>query len=339
MIENSKTNPTLTGTSDNDLNCKLKNLAVQERSLTQEILEHVAEIDRRKLYLKMSFPSLFEYMTREIGYSAGAAQRRIDGARLIQKIPEVSGEIKSGSINLSQISKMQRICRQVKKESGSSVEVEIQRQVIEKLKNQGSADTDLILAQEFQIKIETQEKKQIQRDESVRIELTFSKEEMELIKKAQELLSHQTGGGLKNTLVKMAEKVIKESQPKCAISQSHQVKINQGTVNQGTNSQPEVKSGATVTVDIHSSSQSSSTAPKKAGLKTVTPRLRREIFGRDQCCQFKNPQTGRVCGSRHFLEVDHVRPKFVDGPNTPDNLRIYCSVHNKYRYQQGVGKF
>jgi len=81
-------------------------LAAQERSITQEILEHIAEVDRRKLHLKMSYPSLFDYLTREIGYSAASAQRRIDAARLMQKIPEVSEQIKTGSINLSQISKL-----------------------------------------------------------------------------------------------------------------------------------------------------------------------------------------------------------------------------------------
>ena len=75
---------------DTELNEKVKNLVIQERKLTQAILEHVAEIDRRKLYLSMAYPSLFDYLTKEVGYSAGAAQRRIDAARLMQRIPEVA---------------------------------------------------------------------------------------------------------------------------------------------------------------------------------------------------------------------------------------------------------
>src|SRR6266704_4716940 len=199
---------------DFELNNRIKDLAAQERKLLQSILVHIAEVDRRQLHLRMAYPSLFEYLIKEIGYSAGAAQRRIDAARLIQRVPEVANQIEAGSINLSQISKMQRICRQIKKDSGESVSSSQEREVLEKLEHQGAIKTDLILAEEFQVKIETKERKQIQRDESVRIEITFSKEEMAVLKKAQELLSHKTGGRLKETVLEMALKVVKAAEPK-----------------------------------------------------------------------------------------------------------------------------
>ena len=66
---------------DLELNEKIKTLASQERKLTQVILLHIAEVDRRKLFLRKAYPSLFEYLVQEIGYSFGAAQRRIDAAR------------------------------------------------------------------------------------------------------------------------------------------------------------------------------------------------------------------------------------------------------------------
>lgn len=52
--------------NDNELNQKLKNLAAQERALLEQILEHIAEVDRRRLFLKMAFPSLFEYLTKKL---------------------------------------------------------------------------------------------------------------------------------------------------------------------------------------------------------------------------------------------------------------------------------
>jgi len=71
-----------------------------------------------------------------------------------------------------------------------------------------------------------------------------------------------------------------------------------------------------------------------AELKSVTPRLRREILLRDEVCQYKDKESGKICGSKYFLQADHVQPRFANGPNTAENLRAMCSAHNKYRYRQ-----
>ncbi|MBL7670145.1 MAG: HNH endonuclease, partial [Bdellovibrionaceae bacterium] len=42
-----------------------------------------------------------------------------------------------------------------------------------------------------------------------------------------------------------------------------------------------------------------------------------------------------ICGSKHFLQVDHVHPRFAGGGNEPFNLRPMCSSHNKFRYTAG----
>src|SRR6185312_10475990 len=196
-----------------ELNEKIKSLASEERRLTKVILEHIAEVDRRKLYLEMAYSSLYDYLTREIGYSAGAAQRRIDAARFLARVPEVSEKIETGSVNLSQISKLQQVCRAVKKE-GRSVTVEAQKEILEKLEGLGNEQTDLLLAREFSVPIRIEEKRHVQRDESVRVELTFSKDEMVLLKRAQDILSHKTGGDLKRTLLEMAQKVVSVAEPK-----------------------------------------------------------------------------------------------------------------------------
>ena len=287
---------------------------MEERKLTKEILLHIAEVDRRRLYLKMAYPSMFDYLTKEIGYSAGAAQRRIDAARLIQKVPEVSEKIKSGSISLSQISKVQKVCRQIKKDTGSKVDVEVQRDVLEKIENKSSVQTDLILAQEFNMETKLDEKKHIQKDESVRVELTFTKEEMELIEKAKAILSNKTGGGLKDTILEMAHGVVVKAGK--VVGSSKELGSSQVV-----GSKPEV---ATATVAV-------------AANKTVTPKLRKEILNKDQCCQFVDPKTQRKCGSKYFLEVDHIWPKYLGGENNKENLRVLCKNHNIYRYDKMLG--
>lgn len=203
--------------NDVDLNQKLKNLAAQVRDLLEQILEHIAEVDRRKLFLKMAFTSLFDYLTKEIGYSAGAAQRRIDAARLMQRIPEIKHEIKTGALNLVQISKVQQAFRKVKKTTGRSVAFDLQKEILVDIKNKTVDQTDLTLAQKLNFKVEASTRFTIQRDESVRLELTFSKDEMATIERAREILSHKTGGALNAAILEMARVVIKAAQPKARL--------------------------------------------------------------------------------------------------------------------------
>jgi hypothetical protein len=71
-------------------------------------------------------------------------------------------------------------------------------------------------------------------------------------------------------------------------------------------------------------------------LKTVTPRLKREILNKDQFCQFKDVKSGRQCGSKFFLEIDHIRPRWAKGENTPENLRVLSKNHNIFRYRAEI---
>lgn len=299
--------------NNHELNAKVKSLATEERKLTQNILHHLAEVDRRKLYLTMAFPSLFEYLVKEIGYSAGAAQRRIDAARLLQVIPEVSAKIESGAINLSQVSKLQQACRQAKK-AGKKISVSLKREVLGKLEHQGTAATDLVLAQEFQLEIKAHDKVQIQRDESVRLEVTFSKEEMQLIRQAQDLLSNKTGGNLSQSIVEMARKVIRDSQPR----------------KKSGNFAENVTSTVAVKVETRQSQ-------KLSALKSLTPRLRRDVIFRDLRCQYVDSKSGKACGSKRFLHIDHIVPLFAGGLHEPENLRVLCSAHNIFRYRSDAG--
>src|SRR6476469_4288027 len=98
--------------SNEELDLNLKSLVLKEREILSSILEHICEIDRRKFYLKMAYSSLFDYLTKHLGYSAGSAQRRIDAARLLREVPELCEKLESGTLNLSQVSLVQKAIRQ-----------------------------------------------------------------------------------------------------------------------------------------------------------------------------------------------------------------------------------
>jgi hypothetical protein len=78
----------------------------------------------------------------------------------------------------------------------------------------------------------------------------------------------------------------------------------------------------------------STSAAEAAPLQKTTPaQVRRQIFQRDKICQFK-AKSGRVCGSRHQLEVDHIQMRFYGGNNEPENLRLLRRKHNQWVAEQ-----
>ena len=67
--------------------------------------------------------------------------------------------------------------------------------------------------------------------------------------------------------------------------------------------------------------------------RSIPAAVKREVWQRDQgCCTFVDRHTGRRCGSRFFLELDHVVPVAVGGGAEAGNLRLRCAAHHRYRH-------
>ena len=68
--------------------------------------------------------------------------------------------------------------------------------------------------------------------------------------------------------------------------------------------------------------------------KGLTPKVRRKILNRDKCCQFRDPITGRECGSTFKLQIDHKTPRWAGGRHTEENLQVFCKMHNQLKYRK-----
>lgn len=166
-----------------------------ERKITHKVLQYIAEIDRRRLYLNFAYSSLFDFLCKHHAYSPAAAMRRIDGARLLQEVPELAEKIESGSINLTQASHIQSAARISYKENLIKVNTEQKRELIEKIQNINQSDTQSTLAKELALSHSSFEKKRTHRDQSVTLNLNFSKNEIDLMERAKNLNSHSVPSG------------------------------------------------------------------------------------------------------------------------------------------------
>ncbi len=63
--------------------------------------------------------------------------------------------------------------------------------------------------------------------------------------------------------------------------------------------------------------------------------VRREVWRRDGgCCSYVDPHSGRRCGSRFLLELDHIVPFALGGSAAPGNLRLHCAAHHRLRHRE-----
>ena len=108
--------------SNQELLSQTKVLVQKERRIHIQVLHHLREIESRKLYFSQGFSSLFDYAVKELGYSEGAAYRRIKAMRLCRDMPGTEGRLQSGRLSLSSACQLQNFFeKQAKKSSYESV--------------------------------------------------------------------------------------------------------------------------------------------------------------------------------------------------------------------------
>jgi 5-methylcytosine-specific restriction endonuclease McrA len=92
--------------SDSQLIKRLDALVQKERVTTLEVIHHIIEFDRRKLYLGIGYGSLHKYCILHLGFSEPAAMRRIQAARCIVNFPEIDPLLAKNELNLTGVCKL-----------------------------------------------------------------------------------------------------------------------------------------------------------------------------------------------------------------------------------------
>ncbi|WP_413581679.1 HNH endonuclease [Bdellovibrio sp. HCB288] len=302
----------LTSISNSELLNRVERLARGERKITHLILWHLVEVESRRLYLDLGFTSLFKYMTGHLQYSEDAAYRRLQASRLLKKVPQIEKSIESGELNLSQLNQVQK-CISKAMAGGAVVSAEQAESVLEQIQNKNSFETQKVLAVEFNQPILEREILKPQRNDSFRMEITFSEEQMADLKQVRDLLSHilpnPTWAELisyltKSQIQKRLGKEIVKSELKGELNIVEPRSFEEAT---------KVKSNSNIGLN------------KRKHLKLT---LRRRLLKKSNFqCEF-NYDDGKRCSSKFQLQVDHRLPLALGGADEESNLRILCSAHN-----------
>lgn len=179
---------------NHELFTRLENLSRTERKITHLILWHILEVETRKLFADRGFSSCFEYLTQGLGYSEGSANRRLQSARLLRQVPQIGEKIEAGSLNLSQLSQVQR-CIRLQNKSGETITTEKAQQILSEVENKNTFETQKVLALEFNFPIQAVEKIKPQKNNSIKLEIIFTEEQMKELELAKSMLSHACPDG------------------------------------------------------------------------------------------------------------------------------------------------
>ena len=87
--------------SDDALLRELHILVASHRRTTAALVEHLGEVDARRLHVEKGFSSLFAYCVDELRFSEDEACRRIEAARLARRFPAVLQLLDTGMVSLT----------------------------------------------------------------------------------------------------------------------------------------------------------------------------------------------------------------------------------------------
>ncbi|MEZ4754819.1 MAG: hypothetical protein R3A13_11030 [Bdellovibrionota bacterium] len=87
--------------TDTELLTRTKTLAADERNAFVDLLIHLVEVDRRKLYLESGYSSMFDYLVKALLFSESGATRRIKALRALAIQPKAEDLLRDGSLSVS----------------------------------------------------------------------------------------------------------------------------------------------------------------------------------------------------------------------------------------------
>lgn len=305
---------------------RLEALVSQERENIADIVNHLAEVDRREIVIDRGYTTLFDYCLKKLHYSEAGAFLRIRAARAANEFPRILTDLKSGAIHLDAIA---RLYPHLKNENSDRLLDQAvgasKREVMALVARLGGADTaperDIVrymspkpaaslppnqdkpippLATPRPTDISLPQDAVIVAPPS-RIRLAFTADDQFLlmVNRLRSLRRHKFPGG-------RLEDILKEAVMTLLDKIDPDRRAGRGKI------------GACETAKVRKRS------------RRIPASVKTEVWRRDGGrCAFL-AQDGRRCESRDFLEYDHVTPWALGGrSDLAGNIRLLCRPHNQ----------
>ncbi|ABC80634.1 HNH endonuclease [Anaeromyxobacter dehalogenans] len=330
---------------------RLIELLRSERHAMAEFLVALAEFDRRALWRERGHTSLFSFLRRELGLSAGAAQYRKTAAELIRRYPAVEAALRDGKLCLSSVCELAKVvttetCAEIlprfyglSSRDAAEVAASIRpvenpprREVVVPLRAVSAppavvapaAEPVLFRAPELNAPSRVEF---VGHSESARSEPESARSEPVELRAATPAGKPSSVDWLDSDQARMHLTVSKAFLKKLEAARdalSHSMP--------GASRENVLEAALDLLLDDRARRKGITARPQKNVRPSkpdhIPAHVRREVWARDGGrCTFVLP-SGETCGSTHQLELDHVVLRARGGASTADNLRIRCRGHN-----------
>jgi len=318
--------------NNKDLIEGLKKLKGRENQIIAELIRYLCEVDRRKLYLELGYPSLFAYCCKALKYSESAAYRRIAAARVYRDNPEVYHKLIGGELTLCAVAELAKVISPKNKvELFSKIEgkskQEVQSVVAEYRapetgsKRQESVRVRQVKRRPVPLLVSQAPRTEEPHAKSYTVTIELSEEEMAVVQEAQTILSTAK---VRETLLQSARKVVQHHKS-LRVKREHRA-ANKGIVKE---SLPPTFAKATAGKPVEADNGRS---------RYISADVRHAVEMRDGGrCSYVATDGTRCCETKN-LEFDHRAPYALGGKSDANNLRLLCRGHNKLFAEQVFGR-
>ncbi len=304
--------------SDHQLLSATENIVKTEREILLSVLQHLREIDRRKLYSALKYKSLFEYVVKKLGYSEDQAFRRISAMRMLKSFPaemaqQIESKLQEGTLCLTHLNMAQSLFK--KEEAHQKISIENKMDLFAKLENTSTREAErIVIEQSSQSANFPTEKIRPINDNLSELKVVLSLEQLGKIQKLKGLLAHKNP--------KMAFPELLEILLDLAIA-----KLDPGQKPAA----PRVKATPDGSdLNLKFPLLKSGAIQSKQNSRYISAELRREIWRK---CQSRCVN----CKSTFALEIDHIQPLAHGGKSEVTNLRLTCRSCNQRAAWKKIG--
>lgn len=311
--------------SDDALEQSLDFLIARDRGTTAEVVAHIAEMDRRGSYAPV-YASMHAYCLARLHLSEDAAYKRIQAARTALEFPLLFEALADGRLNLTSVC---LLAPHLSTENAGEMvamathksNAEIRQWLVERDAKPRPVVAAATAAPARQLEVRLPQLAVQQAGGWVApvaatlvlapaagpvaydMQFTITPEDHERFRYAQALLSHAVPSGDLAEVYRRAIELLIEESEKRKFASTPRPRVTRSAVRG----------------------------------RRVPAAARRAVWTRDGGrCTFRAP-SGHRCGTRAFLEFDHVVPVARGGLATEENLRLRCRPHNQDAAKRAFG--
>ena len=313
----------LTGLSDEALVSCLSTLCAEGHALTARVIVHLIEVEERRLDLRAACTSMFDFCTRRLGMSEGAAFRRITAARLVKRFPALLERMERGELHLSTLVLLRPHLTESNVEDVAAAAAEKTQREVEELIARLAPKPDVPSAI-VELGIPSN-------DATPTLAPSVSRSRIEPLSEARFKVQLTAGAELKAKLERACD-LMRHRNPNGELAVVIDAAIDLLIA------KLEKERLGKVTAPRQRAARRAGSASATNRPRAIPAAVRRAVFERDgERCTFTDG-AGERCPQRGHLELDHVHARALGGTNAASNLRVRCRAHNRLAAEDVFGK-